>query len=44
MERKKNSAFDHIPLHTCVKFTKITIGEMKNQLLIQYNTIANNNM
>lgn len=42
--KEKISVFDHIPLHTCIKFTKITIGKMKNQLLIQYNTFANNNM
>lgn len=42
--KEKKSAFDHIPLHTRIKFTKITIGEMKNQLLIQYNTFANINM
>lgn len=36
--------YDHIPLHTCTKFTKIIIGEMKNQLLIQCNTSDSNNL
>ena len=42
--KEKMPEFDHIPLHTCIKFTKILIGEMKNQLLIQYNTSDSNNM
>lgn len=41
--KEKMPEFDHIPLHTCTKFTKI-IGETKIQLLIQYNTSDINNM